>query len=69
MKCQYELDNFRTKLGKMPDLEKLIAKLYTYSVQHKVKAVYFENVSATKLKEFKAALTHLKTVKDILGAL
>ena len=45
MNHQYEIDIFRTRIGKLPDIEKLLAKLYTYSVKHKVKAIYFENVS------------------------
>ena len=53
MNHQYETDIFRTRIGKLPDIEKLLAKLYTYSVKHKVKAIYFENVSLQKLKEFK----------------
>jgi DNA mismatch repair ATPase MutS len=50
---QFETDVFRSKIAKLPDLEKLLAKLYTYSVKHKVKAIYFENVSLTKMKEFR----------------
>lgn len=53
MEHQFETDVFRSKIGKLPDLEKLLAKLYTYSVKHKVKAIYFENVSLNKLKEFR----------------
>jgi len=53
----------------MPDLEKLVAKLYTYSIQHRVKAIYFENVSANKLKEFKQAVSWLRDSREIVGIL
>jgi hypothetical protein len=49
------LDEFRFRIGKIPDLEKLLAKLYTYSIQHRVKAVYFENVTVSKLRELRQA--------------
>ena len=69
MEHQYETDVFRTKLGKLPDMEKLLAKLYTYSVKHRVKAIYFENVTLFKLKEFRVLLRHMKSLGDIVGSL
>jgi len=66
---QYETDVFRSKIGKLPDLERLLAKLYTYSVKHKVKAIYFENVSLNKLKEFRAVLRHFRTLSDLVSSL
>lgn len=69
MDHQYETDVFRSKIGRLPDLEKLLAKLYTYSVKHKVKAIYFENVSLNKLKEFRAVLKHFKTLADLVSSL
>jgi len=66
---QYETDVFRSKLGKLPDLEKLLAKLYTYSVKHKVKAIYFENVSLIKLREFRTVLRHFKGLAEIVSSL
>lgn len=69
MEHQYETDVFRSKIGKLPDLEKLLSKLYTYSVKHKVKAIYFENVSLNKLKEFRLILRHFKSVKDVFSSL
>jgi len=69
MQHQYEMDVFRSKLGKLPDLERLLAKLYTYSVKHKVKAIYFENVSLNKLKEFRVLLRHFKSLDDLVSTL
>jgi DNA mismatch repair protein MSH6 len=69
IKHQYETDVFRSKLAKLPDLERLLAKLYTYSVKHKVKAIYFENVSLNKLKEFRVVLRHFKTLAELVSSL
>jgi len=66
---QYETDVFRSKVAKLPDLEKLLAKLYTYSVKHKVKAIYFENVSLIKLREFRTVLRHLTGLRDLVSSL
>jgi len=43
----------RIHLKKMPDLEKLLAKIFSYSIKHSVDAIYFEDVSLIKLKEFR----------------
>ena len=69
MEHQFETDVFRGKLGKLPDLEKLLAKLYTYSVKHRVKAIYFENVSLNKLREFRQVQKHLRGLDDLVGSL
>ena len=45
-------ERFHLKVAKLPDLEKQLSRIYTYSVQQCVKAIYFENVSLNKLKEF-----------------
>ena len=66
MRYSYETDVCRQKLSKVPDLEKLVAKLYTYSIRHKVKAIYFENVSLTKMREFRQILTHIKKLPTIV---
>jgi len=66
---QYETDVFRSKIAKLPDLEKLLAKLYTYSVKHKVKAIYFENVSLIKLREFRIVLRHFKGLSELVSSL
>ena len=40
-------------MKKLPDIEKLLAKIYTYSVKQKVKAIFFEDVSLNKMREFR----------------
>ena len=53
---QHETDVLRARLSKLPDLEKLLAKIFTYSIKHSVKAVYFEDVNLAKMKDFKTLL-------------
>jgi DNA mismatch repair protein MSH6 len=53
---QFETDSVRAKLAKMPDIEKLLAKIFTYSIKHRIKAIYFEDVSLNKMKEFRTLL-------------
>ena len=59
--------NFRTKLKTLPDLEKLLGKLYKYSIKQSVKVVYFENLSVNKIKEFHDLIEHLKSLKGIIN--
>ena len=66
---QHETDELRAKLSKLPDLEKLLAKIFTYSIKHKVKAIYFEDVSLIKMKEFRTLLKCFKGLNDTLGGL
>lgn len=69
MEHQFETDVLRSKLAKLPDLEKLVAKLYTYSVKHKVKAIYFENVSLNKMREFRQLQGHMKALAETVSSL
>ena len=66
MQNQYDTDVFRSRIAKIPDLEKLVAKLYTYSIKHKVKAIYFENVSLNKMREFRQVLKTLKSLDEVV---
>lgn len=66
---QSATDLLRANLAKLPDLEKLLAKIYTYSIKHSVKAVYFEDVSLIKMKEFRQLLQVLKNVEHTIESL
>lgn len=66
---QFETDQVRAKLGKMPDIEKLLAKIFTYSIKHRIKAIYFEDVSLSKMKEFRTLLKTFKRTEEIIGPL
>lgn len=60
MRYQDETCKFRAKLSKLPDLEKLLAKIFTYSIKHSVEAIYFEDVSLNKMREFKSLIDCFK---------
>lgn len=66
---QFETDCVRAKLGKLPDVEKLLAKVFTYSIKHRVKAIYFEDVSLNKMKEFRTLLKTFRQTEEILRPL
>lgn len=65
---QHETDVLRSKLKKLPDLEKLLAKIYSYSIKHHVKAIYFEDISLQKMKDYRALLACFRNMQDILGS-
>ena len=54
----------RARLGKLPDLEKLMAKIFTYSIKHSVKAIYFQDVSLARMKEFRTLLNFLRNIES-----
>lgn len=56
-------------MQKLPDLEKLLARIFTYSIKHHVDAIYFEDVSLTKMKEFKTLLDCFKNLDHTLEGL
>jgi DNA mismatch repair ATPase MutS len=60
------LDQFRLNIGRMPDIELLMNKLFTYSVRQNVRAIYFENISFQKLKEFRFLLRNFKEIKRLI---
>ena len=66
---QSETDILRSRLSKLPDLEKLLAKIFTYSIKHHVKAIYFEDVSLQKMKEFRTLLTCFRDVTRTVDSL
>lgn len=55
-------------MNKLPDLEKLLAKIFTYSIKHSVKAIYFEDVSLQKMKEFRLLLNSFKGLPQTLDS-
>ena len=64
---QSETDDLRHKLGMMPDLEKLLAKIFTYSIKQKVTPVSYDDVSLIKMKEFRQLLTSFKNLDETLA--
>jgi len=59
MSSVHEADLVRYELSKLPDIEKLLARVFSYSIKHKVKAVYFEDVNLSKMQEFRKLLNAL----------
>ena len=53
----------------MPDIEKLLAKVFTYSIQHSIAAVFFHDVSLQKMREFRMLLKSLCSVRGSLVSL
>lgn len=58
----------RARLSKLPDLEKLLARIFTYSIKHSVKAIYFEDVSLQKMREFRTLLLCFKQLDQTLDS-
>ena len=59
----------RARLQKLPDLEKLLARIFTYSIKHSVKAIYFEDVSLIKMKEFRTLLNCFKQIESTIESI
>ena len=53
----------------VPDFERLLAKVFTYSIKHRIKAIYFEDVSLRKLTEFRNLLKALKNTSEYIKEL
>ena len=45
LEYQHATDDLRAKLGKLPDLEKMLAKVFTYSIKQKVTPIAYEDIS------------------------
>ena len=58
-------EKFRKGMKELPDLERNCAKMYQYSIKTK-KIVYFEDVSANRLREFKTLLQNLVKAENLL---
>ena len=59
----------RRRFSKLPDLEKLLAKMFTYSIKHRIKAIYFEDVNLKRLTEFRKILIAFKQTNEHLKEL
>jgi DNA mismatch repair protein MSH6 len=59
------LSNFRNALMKWPDIERQTSKIYKFAISNNSKAVYFEDVSKTRLQEFFSLINFLKKSMDI----
>lgn len=64
-----ELNNFRSNLKALPDLEKSLSSVYQYSIAQNKKAVYFENISLKRLSSFYELICTLKGLPQLLEPL
>lgn len=60
-------DQFLSNIRSLPDLERTCAKIYNQSVKKNASIVMFEDISATKLKEFRKLLDNLKLARNYLA--
>lgn len=60
-------DYFHEKLGKLPDLERMISKIYNLSNKQRLSAVYFEDFAKNRLRDFLEFLKELKTVESLIA--
>jgi DNA mismatch repair protein MSH6 len=59
-------DKLSLKLKKLPDLERMLSRIYTYSVKQSVKAIYIDIAIINRLDEFYTLLNNLKKLKDVV---
>ena len=64
-----DLAKFREKLGSLSDLERIMSKVFLYSVKNEFRIVSFDNSHFSKLKEFKTLLKELRTLHLVLQPL
>ena len=57
---------FQDKLGKLPDLERMISRVYNLSNKQRMSAIYFEDFAKNRLKDFLEFLKELKTVENLI---
>lgn len=53
-------DKLQAKFKKLPDLERILSRIYTYSQRSSVKAIYIDISVITRLDEFYTLLNLLK---------
>jgi DNA mismatch repair protein MSH6 len=59
-------DSFRKEINNLPDLERLCAKFYQYSIKQTTNAIYFEDVSSIRLREFHSLLKQLLKAESLI---
>lgn len=60
-------DYFHDKLSKLPDLERMISRIYNLSNKQRMSAVYFEDFAKNRLKDFLDFLKELKTIEGLVS--
>lgn len=60
-------DKLHAKLRKLPDIERLLSKIYTYSAKTSVKAIYIDIAALSRLDEFYNLLSMLSSLQEVLN--
>ena len=60
-------DKLHAKLRKLPDIERLLSKIYTYSAKTSVKAIYIDIAALRRLDEFYNLLSMLSNLQEVLN--
>ena len=63
------ISGFDRLAKKLPDLERMLSRISTYSIKTNSKAIYFEDVSSQKIKEFCKLTENLKYCQSIIEEL
>ena len=67
---KHATDSTRIKLSELPDLEKLLAKIYSYSVKSiKKNNIEVKDVTLKKVNEFYLVLNSLKNSLSVISTL
>ena len=61
------IENWQNKMKGVPDLEKLLTRIYKFSLEADSKAMYINSTSLLRMNEFYTLLTNLEKKKKKLG--
>ena len=61
-----DMNKFRERLTNLSDMERIMSKVFLYSVKNEFRIVSFDNSHFAKLKEFKTLLQELRTFNTVL---
>lgn len=61
------LDKISLKLKKLPDIERMLTRIYTYSAKQTLKAIYIDLQVINRLDDFYKLLNDLKKLKAIIS--
>jgi hypothetical protein len=53
-------------MKKLPDIERMLSRIYTYSAKSTVKAIYIDIAVINRLDEFYTLLNYLKRLRTII---
>jgi len=60
------MEYFRDRLAKLPDIERMVNKIYNLSSKQRMSAIYLEDFAKNRLKDFLAFLKELKKIEDLV---